>query len=162
MIIMVVAMDKHRLIGDKNHLPWHCADDLKHFHALVRGQAMLIGRKTLESLPSCLRNEHLYVATHHDMEESASVHVCTELKDVLNTWKRKQEHLYICGGAQIYAQAFPYVDEIWLSLIEGEYDGDTYLPDFDYTCFQDCVEEQREGFILYHYFHRKDDDGCGL
>ena len=154
MISMVAAMDEHRLIGNGKHLPWHCEGDLTHFYRLTSGQTLVMGRHTYESLPTHMLHKHIYVVTHHTLPIHETGTLCHDFMKLLKEWKNKKEYLYVCGGTQIYEQAFPYVDEIWLSFIKGVYEGDTYLPDFDTSCFQECHMEAHQGFMLYHYHHR--------
>lgn len=151
MIVLVAAMDENGLIGKDNRLPWHCPDDLRHFHELTRHHHLLLGRTTYEGLRSPFADRILHVATHTSLKETEHIRICHDVDTFLQDWKTCDKILYVCGGASIYAQAFPFADEYWLSRINGIYEGDTYMPDVDISVFHEERCEQRIGFTLYHY-----------
>lgn len=155
MIALVVAMDEHGLIGRSNGLPWHCAGDLQHFYQLTKHHHLLMGRVTFQGLPHGRKDCCIHVATHTYMQASENVYPCYDVDTFLLEWKAKDDILYVCGGAQLYAYAIPYADEYWCSIIAGIYEGDTYMPRLATSCFAKCTCVQKEGFVLYHYTHRK-------
>ena len=73
---------------------------------------------------------------------------------MLQEWKAKEDTLYVCGGAMIYACALPYADELWITEIEQTYEGDTWFPAFDKKAFLVVSKEQKEGCIVIHYRKR--------
>lgn len=134
MIKIIVAMDKNRLIGKNGGLPWHFSDDLKHFKEETLNKTVVMGAKTFESL-GCkpLQHRHnIVVADNNLYDNLPNIEVYHELMPVFDKYKESQEEIYVIGGASIYRQAIPYADEIVLSFIEeGEYQGDTYLGEFE-------------------------------
>ena len=116
MISIVAAMDPNRLIGRNHSMPWSCPADLAHFRQLTLHHHLLMGRRTYEHLSKPLDQRILHIASHTPLQDP-HIQSCTDAEALLQKWKVKEETLYVCGGAMIYACALPYADELWLSLI---------------------------------------------
>lgn len=155
MIKMVVAMDKNRLIGKNGQLPWHNKEDLRHFRNTTINQTILMGSKTFLNLPKKLLDRKILVLTRNRdlVIEDENVKIVHDINDIINKYKDSNEVLYICGGAKIYEEFFPYTDELIISLIEGDYVGDAYFPSFEES-FTLIEEIQNETFILRRYQKR--------
>ena len=136
MISIVVAMDANQLIGANHKMPWHCPADLAHFRQLTR-----------------LDHRILHVAGHKPLSDS-DVLPCSDVQALCREWKKKEEVLYVCGGAQIYAAAIAYADELWITRIEQSYTGDTWFPAFCIGDFRLLSNEQKEGCSIMHYRRR--------
>lgn len=95
-----------------------------------------------------IRNIH--VATRSKAYHPKGVYLCYNVDELLIEWKTKQEVLYVCGGADIYAQAIPYADEYWISYIHGTYVGDTWFPSLAKTMFTCISRKEYDGFTLMH------------
>ena len=126
MITIVVARDIFGLIGKDNTLPWHCKEDLQRFKSITIGKTIVMGRKTFESLPKMLPNRKHIVLTRNENFNHEGVEVFHSVDDLLASY---QEDLYIIGGAEIYNQFIDKYDVIEMTVIKGDYDGDTYFPD---------------------------------
>ena len=79
---------------------------------------------------------------------------CSDVQALCREWKKKEEVLYVCGGAQIYAAAIAYADELWITRIEQSYTGDTWFPAFCIGDFRLLSNEQKEGCSIMHYRRR--------
>lgn len=153
MISLIVAHDRNYLIGKDGWMPWHLPQDLKHFKEKTIGKKIVMGRKTFEALKKPLEKRMTYVLTHdvslrYSYENVKVVH---DLKKLCEEYTSTEEELVICGGAQIYEAAMPYVDEMWISLVDGNYSGDTYFPAYDLADWQVLSSESNEGFVCIHY-----------
>lgn len=153
-IILIAAVaEENRVIGDGQELPWHLPEDLKHFKALTRGHALLMGRKTFESIVhqfgGPLPERRLLVLTSKgrlpgfpDVEAYASTDEALEAA-------ADEPVLFIGGGAGVYEQFLERADRLELTLVEGHYEGDTYFPAYEHLVgpvFEKTAERPREGF----------------
>ena len=129
MISIIVAVAENGTIGDRNTLLWHISEDLKHFKALTSGHPVIMGRKTYESLGRPLPNRTNVVLTRGD-GEFPGCRVVHALDEALALFPAGEE-LFVIGGAQIYAQALPLADRLYLTRVCHPYEGDTSFPGWD-------------------------------
>ncbi len=123
----IAAMDKNRVIGRDNQLPWHLPADLAHFKALTTGHPILMGRKTHESIGRPLPNRHNIVLTRNLGYESTGVTVVHSLNEAIAACPSDHE-IFIIGGADLYRLALPQVQRLYLTLIDHAFTGDTHFP----------------------------------
>lgn len=162
MISLIVAHDEKLCIGRDGWMPWDLKEDLKQFRARTLNQRIVMGRTTFEALKKPLPKRYTYVITHQPLQyDFENVEVINDFNALMKAYQNKDEPLIICGGAKIYQTALPYVDEMWISLVEGCYDGDTYFPAYDINEFMVVSKEQFDGFLLIHY-RRKEGTRCDL
>ena len=126
MISIIVAVAENGTIGDRNTLLWHISEDLKHFKALTSGHPVIMGRKTYESLGRPLPNRTNVVLTRGD-GEFPGCRVVHALDEALALFPAGEE-LFVIGGAQIYAQALPLADRLYLTRCCHPSDADTTCP----------------------------------
>ena len=153
MISIIVATDDDLLIGkkdSKNGMPWHNKEDLQHFKKTALNQTILMGKTTYLAIGRPLPNRKTIVVTKSGMDDER-VEVRNDLIEVIQEYKDKNEDLYITGGASIYKQALPYVDELITSRIPGKHTGETYFPSFEEYDFHLEKETQLETFVLQIY-----------
>ena len=153
MISIIVATDDDLLIGkkdSKNGMPWHNKEDLQHFKKTTLNQTILMGKTTYLAIGRPLPNRKTIVVTKSGMDDER-VEVRNDLIEVIQEYKDKNEDLYITGGASIYKQALPYVDELIISRIPGKHAGETYFPSFEEYDFHLEKETQLETFVLQIY-----------
>ena len=123
----IAAMDINGLIGDNGGLPWRCLEDLQHFKVLTTGHPVIMGRKTFDSLnrPNGLPNRlNLVLSAKTKMDNSNQVKWFTDIKQLFGY----MSSAYVIGGAEIYKCFMPYISELHISKIPGEYTGDTWFP----------------------------------
>lgn len=133
MISIIVAMDDDQLIGKKdspNGMPWNNKEDLKHFKETTLHKTILMGYTTYKAIGRPLPNRKTIVLAFEPFEDER-VEVRTSLEEVIQEYKDKKEDLYISGGASIYKQCLPLVDQLLISRIPGKHEGETYFPEFD-------------------------------
>lgn len=126
MTSIVVATDLNNAIGFNNELLWHMPADLKFFKKTTTGHTVIMGRKTFESVGKPLPNRRNIIITRKQdyMVDGAEVtHSVDEALALCNA----EDETFIIGGAEIYGQSIEYCDRIYLTLIYGEFEADTFF-----------------------------------
>jgi dihydrofolate reductase len=151
--VAVVAMTPSRVIGYQGQLPWHLPGDLRFFRKVTIGQAVLMGRKTWESIGRPLPGRRNIVLSRSldQAPEGAELIRTPESIDDLDISTK----LCVIGGSEIYRLLLPRCDEVWLSLLTREYTGDTWLPAFEHDFFPPEVLEEHPDFQVLRYLRRK-------
>ena len=155
MIKAIVAMNHQRVIGINNQLPWHNKEDLHHFKETTLHQAVVMGRKTFESLKKPLSHRTNYVLTTQADYSFPGIIVIHEIDSLLKQFQYEQD-LYVIGGATLYELWLPYCQELIISYIEGEYEGDAFFPDFESQFVLERTEK-KETFSVAYYRRCKQD-----
>ncbi len=137
-VIIVAAISrKKRALGNQNGLLWHIPLDLKRFKEKTLGHPVIMGRKTFESIVTILGkplpNRKNIVVTRNSDYSYPGVAVTTSLVDALEEAKKDNPiEIHIGGGADLYKQALPFVDELYLTLVDDEPEADTFFPEFEH------------------------------
>ena len=126
MIKIIVATSKNRVIGDSNSLIWHLPSDLKRFKELTTGNTIVMGRKTYESIGRPLPNRRNIIITRDTKYEVDSCETVNSLEQALMICNN---NCFIIGGGEIYKQSMDIADEIYLTLVHEDFDGDTTFPE---------------------------------
>ena len=130
MISIIVAHDKNRVIGYENKLPWHLPGDLQYFKEMTMGKPIIMGRKTFESIGRPLPGRRNIVITRNEHYNADGIEVVSSLDEALQLTKDAEETMVI-GGEQILRLALPLADRLYITLIDAEFNGDTYFPDYE-------------------------------
>ena len=130
---MIAAMGKDRVIGKDNKMPWHLPADLQWFKKTTLGSPILMGRKTYDSIGRPLPDRLNIILSRDTSLKIEGCTVVNSLQDALNAAKGADE-VFITGGAHLYDTFLEDADRLYLTLIDGRFEGDTYFP--DYTQFQ--------------------------
>ena len=141
-ICFIVAVSRNHVIGRSNELPWKLRCDLQRFKRLTMGHAMLMGRKTFESLPKVLPGRKSIILTrdpdyqvdHPDVTVVRSMEEATQL--LLPT-----DRLYVIGGAEVFHQYLSIATDVLLTRVYADVEGDIVLPPFDFTGWN-CIEQE--------------------
>lgn len=128
MIKAIVAMAENRVIGNAGTIPWHLPEDFKFFKATTMGHAILMGRKTYESIGKPLPGRENIVLSR-TMPETAGVTVIRSLDDLKEPTDGKD--LFVIGGEEIYRLMLPRVQELYVTKVPQVIEGDTHFPDFE-------------------------------
>jgi len=139
-LAIIVAMAANRTIGINNTLPWRIPEDLKHFKGLTMSHHMIMGRKTFDSIGKPLPGRTTVVVTRNrdlQIEGCIVVHSLQEAIDAC----AGDEQPFVVGGAELYAQALPLTQMLYVTEIQREVAGDAHFPEFDRG---EWVEEARE------------------
>ncbi len=131
---VIVACSENQVIGNAGDLPWHLPLDLKHFMQSTRGCAVIMGRKTYESLDQPLPNR-LNIVLSRSMDDPGSdlVEITRDLDEAIEIAKRsgREGPIWIAGGGEIYAQSMDRVDLVVCTRIQTKIEGDTHFPVID-------------------------------
>jgi len=127
-LILILAMDRNRLIGRKNTLPWHLPADLAHFKRLTMGKPILMGRKTWESIGRPLPGRHSIVLTSQPDYVAEGATVVHSLEEAMAAAGEVPE-IMVIGGTRLFEQVLDRADRIELTLIDHVFEGDTWFPE---------------------------------
>lgn len=128
MISIIVAMSKNRVIGNNNTLIWKLSNDLKRFKNITDNNTVVMGRKTHESIGKALPNRRNIVITRNKDYKSKDCEICNSLEEALMLCN---SNCFIIGGGEIYKQALPIAKKLYITLVNEEFNGDTYFPVLD-------------------------------
>lgn len=149
----VVAHDKNRLIGGNNKILWHLPEDLKNFKKLTLNSVVIMGRKTFESIGKPLPKRLNVVLTKDKDFRPNNCIVYDDIREVIRDFAEEYQ-VFVIGGGEIYKQFFPHIKRIYVSLVDGEYVGDTYFPEYNSDEWKCLFEEQKEGFKLQTWIRK--------
>ncbi|MBC8513432.1 MAG: type 3 dihydrofolate reductase [Candidatus Thioglobus sp.] len=127
---IVVAMDENRLIGKDNKLPWHLPADLAYFKKNTTGKSIVMGRKTYDSIGRPLPNRRNIVISRNSKTLITGCEVLSSIDEMLSITKDEDE-VMIIGGASLCEQLLPQVSRLYITKIEGKFDGDVYFPEYN-------------------------------
>jgi dihydrofolate reductase len=139
---ILVAMAQNRTIGINNTLPWRCPEDLKRFKALTMGHHMVMGRKTFDSIGKPLPGRTTVVVTRNRNLKIDGCLILHSLEEALAACRGDAE-IFVVGGAELYKQALPMADTLYITEIRQEVEGDAYFPEFDKAQWQETSREKR-------------------
>ena len=146
----VVAMAADRAIGLNNTMPWRLPDDLKLFKRLTTGHPILMGRKTWESLGRPLPGRQNIVLTRSADFEAPGAVVIHDIEELKHLGLQHPEVIVI-GGAQIYTLMLPLMQGIYVSEVAGNWEADTWFPEFKHIFTARTELEHFEGFVSTLY-----------
>jgi dihydrofolate reductase len=130
MIEAILATDRKGLIGAAGKLPWRCPVDLRRFRRITMGRTVLMGRQTYESLPAPLAGRRVVVVSRRGFASPPGVLVVPSPAEAIG--RVGAAGLIVAGGAEVYAATEPDWNQLYLTIVEGEYEGDRYFrPDLD-------------------------------
>ncbi len=142
-ISLIAAIGKNRVIGNKNSLPWSLPADMKHFKELTTGKPVIMGRKTFESIKKPLPNRTNIIITHDPNYKAEGCIIAHSLDDALKAAENQKE-VMIIGGSQIYKEFLPKADKLYLTLIDADFDGDAYFPEYEIEEWKETAYEEHE------------------
>ncbi len=149
----VVAMAADRAIGLNSTMPWRLSEDLKLFKRLTMGHPILMGRKTWDSLGRPLPGRQNIVLTRSADFEAPGAIVIHDIEE-LNQIELQNNEVMVIGGAQIYKLMLPYMQGIYVSEVAGEWEADTWFPEFKEQFPMRKELEKFEGFVSTLYTRR--------
>jgi dihydrofolate reductase len=148
----IAAMARNRVIGAGNTIPWHLPDDFRWFRQKTTGHILLMGRRTYESIGRPLPHRATWVLTRSRLE-IPGVRIVRDLGAIDPA--AEPATIFICGGAQVYAQALPACSDLFLTRLKREVPGDTFFPEFEHAF--EAVDEPLDHpeFTVVHYRNRQ-------
>ncbi len=132
-LALIVAAAQNNVIGNNNQLPWYLPGDLKYFKAITMAKPVIMGRKTFESIGKPLPGRDNIVITRNADYHADGIKVVASLEDAIEVAKsinliNGSEEIMIIGGAQIYEQALPKADRVYLTRVHRHVEGDAFFP----------------------------------
>jgi dihydrofolate reductase len=153
-ISLIAAMAENRVIGRQGDIPWRIPGEQKIFKKITLGHAVIMGRKTFESIDQPLRGRTNIIVTRQKDYRAEGCLVAHDLASALRCCPADEDEAFVCGGGQLYHEALPLAGRIYLTVIPREIPGDTYFPDISLTEFRVRQSEsiQVEGVEPYNFF----------
>ena len=142
MISLIVAMANNRVIGANGSIPWHLPAELKWFKTITMGHHMIMGRNTWESIGRILPGRTTVVVSRQPAYEVPGAIVARSFGEAVAACKDDDE-IFVIGGAQLYEASLPVADRIYLTEVDADVKGDTFMPALDMT-------EWRAGDVTAH------------
>ena len=149
-LAVIVAVAHNRVIGRGGKLPWHISEDLKRFKRLTTGHTVLMGRKTFESIGRPLPNRRNVVISSTPQPGVETYRTIPEALKAL----QGEEKVFVIGGGQLYACLLDSADELYLTLVDQDIEGDTIFPHYEQllgTHFREVERERHEGYTFVDY-----------
>ncbi len=143
-VAMVMAMDRNKLIGQGDDLPWHIPGDLPYFKATTMDKPVVMGRKTYDSIGRALPGRLNVVVTRNPQWQAQGVSVVTSLDAALalaQSAPTRDNEIMIIGGAGLCREAIPITQRIYLTYIDHEFEGDVWLDSFHWHQWQEVSRE---------------------
>jgi dihydrofolate reductase len=127
---LIVAMAKNRVIGADNKIPWHLPNELKLFKSLTMGHHIVMGRKTYESIGRLLPGRTTVIVTRQEDYAVPGAIVAHSIDEALAACKDDDE-VFVIGGADLFRETLPIADRLYLTTVDAEPEGDTFMPELD-------------------------------
>ena len=158
LVLIAAVAERNRVIGRDKDLPWHLPEDLRRFKRLTTGHPLVMGRKTFESLLHQFGGplpdrRNVVLSTSHSWPEHDTVEVYPSIDAAMEA-VADADRVFIGGGADVYRQFLLEADRLELTLVEGDYDGDTYFPPYEHLVgdiFEVTSVDERKGFRFVTY-----------
>ena len=148
-ISIIAAMDENGGIGFENQIPWHLPADLARFKELTMGHHLVAGRKTFQSIGSALPGRQMVVLTRNLEFEAPNCLRAGSLDEAISIAEEAEENeLFVIGGAEIYQEALPIANHLYLTIVHTCVEVDTYFPEIDgskwsQVCEQDITADEK-------------------
>jgi dihydrofolate reductase len=140
-ISIIVAIAENDVIGNNNQLIWHIPDDLKRFKALTMGHHIIMGRKTWESIGRALPGRVSIVVTRNADFQANGALIAHSVEEAIELAKADNE-VFIIGGGELYKQALPMANKLYLTKVHKAFKGDVSFPAIDYNHWLEIFQEK--------------------
>ena len=149
MIALIVAHTKNRVIGKDGKMPWNIPGELKRFRELTTGNAVVMGRRTYESIGRPLPGRLNIVVSRTQKFTGENLVTATDLPSAIEL--AGDRDVFVSGGYQLYKEAIDTADVMYITEIDMETEGDTFFPEFDHSLFDRTVERTFDSPVGYSY-----------
>lgn len=155
-IILIVAVSSNNAIGKDNQLLWHLPNDLRFFKRITTGHSIIMGRKTFESIGKPLPNRRNIILSTRNSLDVPGIEVVRSIKAALEL-AATEETVFVIGGAEIYKQFLPMAQEVYLTKVDVELDGDAFFPklnedDWEIISHQEHSQDEKHPYS-YAFVH---------
>lgn len=159
-LILISAMArKSRAIGNENGLPWNdLPDEYQNFLEKTEGHPVIMGRKTYDILVGHRGQDYekkpdskMFVVSRSVESYPDGVEICKSLEEAIEKAKKLDKDVFVAGGESMYRQALPMADKMYLSYVDGDYEGTAYFPEFSEKDWRVTEREEHRGweFVVY-------------
>lgn len=151
-LAIIAALGTQRELGKDNALLWHIPEDMARFRDVTTGHVVIMGRKTFQSIGKALpKRINIVITSDRNFHQNDTI-VCHSFEEAIERAKEKeQEEIFVIGGAQIYTQALPIADKLYLTLVGATYEADTFFPDYSAFSQVDHVGEGEYKGLKYRF-----------
>jgi dihydrofolate reductase len=155
-VTLVAAVARNGVIGKDGRLPWRLPGEQAMFKATTMGHVLVMGRRTYESIGRPLPGRTtVVITTNLDWKPaqgpSDEVRVAPSVEAALQVAGEIDDQVYVVGGAQVYAACLPHVDELLITEVDAEPDGDTVFPAIDWTKWVEVSREHHDGWTVARF-----------
>ena len=159
----IIAMAKNRVIGKNNGLPWpSIKEDFKWFKEFTMGKTLIVGKNTFDTLPLLKNRECMvltkpveaidaYITNQYMVNNNAMTGQMITMEDVESYSRFRKDYLIVVGGAKTYVKLLPYITEFYVTHVNGNYDGDTFMPEFEHLFAHQEVVKEFDGHKVIKY-----------
>ncbi|MGM9943304.1 MAG: type 3 dihydrofolate reductase [Lysinibacillus sp.] len=156
MISLIVALDKNRVIGLNNAMPWHLPGELQYFKETTMGKPIIMGRKTFESIGRPLPGRRNIVITRNPQYDAEGIELALSLDEAIKL-AGDVEEIMIIGGQQIFTESLPLADRLYITEIDHEFEGDTYFPEYEGWQKVSCQQpiQTPDGYTFQYCIYEK-------
>lgn len=146
----VVAMAENRVIGKDGQMPWHIPGEQKIFRELTVGKALILGRKTHESIGRVLPNRITIIVSRKKGYEVPGAHVVQDIDQAISLARQLgKEDIVIGGGGELFRQTLPVTERVYLSIVHADFDGETFYPELPKDEFVEKTRKEIDASIPY-------------
>ncbi len=155
--IIAALAEKNRVIGKDGEIPWYIPEDMRHFRDLTKPHPVIMGRKTFKSVYDKLGKPlpdrvNIVISRQDSLSDYQGITLAHSIEEALIVGQAlDSESVFVAGGGEIYEQTMDLADRLYLTLVEGNFQGDTFFP--DYSEFKNMVSELpgESGGIKYKF-----------
>lgn len=159
-ISLIAAMDRNRVIGKENDIPWRIPEDWKYVKNITKGYPIILGRRNLESIGKPLPDRRNIILTRNEDFNFKGCEIVHSIEDVFEICRDEKE-IFIFGGEQIYNIFLPYVQKMYITNIHDEFEGDTFFPEINFNEWEEIsvrkgIKNDKNPYEYYfHVYERK-------
>ena len=146
-LILIAAISENYVIGNNGRIPWKIPEDMKRFKELTIGHAVIMGRKTYESIGKPLPKRTNIVVTRSDLAHEGIV-VCHSIDEAI---KQCTGQTYIIGGQQIYEQTINLANKLEITKVHQQFPGDAFFPLIDENAWKEIARTDQQGYSFVTY-----------
>jgi dihydrofolate reductase len=152
-VSLIVAMARNRVIGADNKIPWHLPNELKLFKSLTMGHHIVMGRKTYESIGRLLPGRTTVIVTRQKDYAMPGAIVAHSIAEAVAACEGDDE-IFVIGGADLFRETLPIADRLYLTTVDAEPEGDTFMPEFDESAWKETSAQAFEKDEKHAYAYR--------
>ncbi len=158
-VIIIAAVAENNVIGRNGEIPWHSRAELKYFKITTMGNPIVMGRKTFESIGKALPGRKNVVITRNAelFKDIEGIFTFSSLNDAVASLSEENEKIFIIGGSEIYNQAIDFADELLITRMPIEVEGDAFFPEINKDRFKLTEVAEHEEFSVEHYLRKEND-----